>query len=386
MSRADHAPLPPSSADMIWGCPGSVRMQGSQPEQEETEEAREGTAAHWVLSETLLDRPVTIGMIAPNGVPVNEEMIEAIEAIVTDIRDTLAGASPGSLLRVEQKVAAPKLVHKDFYGTPDAYLIDRQRATLHVWDFKYGHRFVEIFENWQLLGYAACIVESEGIADPINWTYTFTIGQPRCYVRDVLDEGGVRPWLARGSIVMGKISNLSAACDIAMSPDAQCRTGPHCLDCLAAWDCEANQRAGGVSVDLIHSQQYSGMDAAAIGLELKVLDDAEDRVKARKNALTAKAQALAERGENIPWHGLKIGETRTLWDKTKVPEAANLVAMFGVPVSRGVALPTPAQCIKQGVDAAVITPYTTKANGAKKLVRIDDNHAAKVFGSRRAIK
>lgn len=382
MIEPEHAPLAPSSAH-VWGpdgCPGSVAMQAAQPPQEETDEAREGVAAHWLLSEILSGRTVGDGAVAPNGVPVNDEMHEAVAEIVTDVQDTVKAWQEGDVYLVEQRVAAPR-IHKDNWGTPDVVFIHRARKTIHIWDFKYGHRFVDVYRNWQLIDYAACVLETHGIIDWKDWTFTFTIAQPRCYVRDELG-GPLREWFTTGAELVPLLDSLRDAAHAAMTPNAECRTGAHCLDCTAAWDCEANQRMAGACVDLIHLQQPMGMDNMAVGLEAKVLAAAMARVKARLEVLEVKALEAISRGEQIPWHKMEFSQTRTLWDKTKQAEAAGLVQMFGVDVQLGVALPTPAQCIKQGVDETVIKPYTTKASGAKKLVRVNENSAAKVFGRR----
>lgn len=54
MAIVDHALLAPSSAH-IWaaegGCRASVRMQQQYPQPEDSDEAREGTAAHHYVSE-----------------------------------------------------------------------------------------------------------------------------------------------------------------------------------------------------------------------------------------------------------------------------------------------------------------------------------------------
>lgn len=378
-----HAPLPPSSA-YLWGpggCPGAMQMQSNQPPEEETEESREGDAAHWLLCQTLRKVTVPADAIAPNGVPINDEMREAIGEIVDDVGRTLAGLKDGDYFQNEVYGAAPTLVHPDNGGTADVEAIFWSSKTYHNWDFKYGHGFVDVYENAQLINYGAIAIESHKIPDPENWTFVFNIAQPRCYARDELG-GTLRTWLVGGERLMELVHALSAAAYAASDPNAPCSTGDHCKHCRAAWDCEANQRAGGASIDLIHQQQSLGMDERAIGLEAKILAQAIERGKDRLAVLETKALEAISSGKNVPYHQIKFGEGRTVWDKARIPEAASLVGMFGVDVQPGVALPTPSQCIKQGVDAAVITPYTTRNAGAKKLVRVDDKTAAKTFGRR----
>lgn len=380
---SDHARLAPSGSD-IWGpdgCPGSIAMQASQPEQEDTEESREGTAAHWLLSQTLRNVTVSPDAIAANGVPINDEMAESIQELVADVRATVANCQAGDYWQDEQRVYAHKFIHPDNDGTPDVYFVQHSRKTLYVWDFKYGHRFVDVYGCWQLINYAAAIFETEKITDWTDWTVVLTIAQPRCYVKDELG-GTLRHWITSGKELAPLFLRLADAAAATDDPNAPCKTGPHCLDCRAAWDCTANLRAGGAVVDVVYGQQYEGMGLAAMGLYAKTLAAALKRGKDIQAAIDAKILEIVSSGQNVPWHSLDYSKPRTMWDKTRQAEAAAFVQMFGVPVEYGVDIPTPAQVIKLGVDATVISPYTTKANGAKKLVRVDETNAAKVFGTR----
>lgn len=382
----EHAPLAPSSAHR-WGpdgCAGSVAMEARQPEQEPTEESREGDAAHWLLAQTLLKLTVPADAVAPNGVPINDEMRDAIVEMVDDVNDTLKGCQPGDYYQIEQRVAAPGLLHKDCWGTPDAYFVQHSRKTIHIWDFKYGHRFVDAYRNWQKIAYAACIIEDaslEGLGAFHDWSFTMTIAQPRCFERDELG-GTLREWFVAGKDLAPFVAALSYAADAAMLPDATLRTGGHCRDCRAQWDCPANQRAGGAALDVIRAQGSVGMDARAVGLEAKVLADAMDFVKARLSALDAQALALLGRGEAVPFHALGWTQPRLTWEKDRQAAAAKIVAMFGVDVQPGVNLPTPAQCIKQGVDGSVITSYTRRNEPSRKLLRVDDSTTSKILGRR----
>ena len=383
MTDSQHATLAPSSAHR-WGpdgCAGSVAMEARQPEQEPTEESREGDAAHWLLAQTLLKLTVPADAVAPNGVPINDEMRDAILELVEDVNDTLKGCGPGDYYEIEQRIAAHSLIHPENDGTPDALFIQHSRKTVHIWDFKYGHRFVDAYRCWQLIDYAACAIDDAKLTDWRDWSFTLTIAQPRCFERDELG-GTLREWFVSGAELAPLIDALRIAAHAAMEPDAMLRTGPHCRDCRAQWDCPANQRAGGAALDVIRGQGSSHMDPRSIGVEAKVLAEAMDFVKARLSALDAQALALLGRGEAVPFHALGWTQPRLSWEKDRQAEAAGIVAMFGVDVQPGVALPTPSQCIKQGVDGSVITPYTRRNEPSRKLLRVDDTAASKILGRR----
>ena len=81
----DHAPLPPSSAACWVQCGRSVSLCEQFP-QEDTDATREGTAAHWVLSERLQGREVRVGQLDPDGTPVDRDMILAAEEFAKHIQ------------------------------------------------------------------------------------------------------------------------------------------------------------------------------------------------------------------------------------------------------------------------------------------------------------
>lgn len=381
-----HAPLAPSSAHR-WGpggCPASPAMEARYPEDTESEAAREGTAAHWALEQILRGHPdPAIGTLAPNGYPVTREMTEGVRPLVDDIRSTLAAASPGSVLRIEEYVSAAETIHPDNGGTPDCYLLDRLNRRLHIWDFKYGHRQHDPFRHWQMVNYGGAIMDSEGFTfdDILTHNYTFTIGQPRAYHPD----GPVREWHAPGSVVGPMLLQLRVAAHASSVaiPDAPCQTGPHCRDCRAAWDCVANQRVGGASMDVAYAQQSTGMDAAALGLELRMIDAARDRLKARGEALEARVMGLQRNGQNVPHWTLGSTSPRKVWRDGTESEVALMGDLQGVNVRKAeTPLVTPVQAAKLGLDQAVIDEYAYTPKGSPKLEPCDEGSAARVFGNR----
>jgi hypothetical protein len=353
-------------------------MEARYRPSDESEAAREGTAAHWYLSEALEGRFHSVGTLAPNGVPIDRDMQDGAQDLRIDVLDTLRAATPGCTLAIEQRVAAPRSLHRNVWGTPDVYLLDRQAGALHVWDYKYGHKPVSAYRNWQLIAYAACILEAHGISfgEFLTWRFTFTIHQPRCY----RDGGPLDEWHTSGSQVGALISNLSAAADQASKPDALCTTGLQCQNCDAEIHCAANLAAGGAARDVSMAQLPVDMPASAVGLMLRLVQAAQARLKSQAAALEAHAQALIQSGEHVPFYEIGYVNSRERWTADDADVVA-LGELFGVEIATGVKLLTPPQARKAGIDAAVIQQYSEKPSGAAKLKPVDDTAASRAFGT-----
>ena len=385
MAINDHAPLAPSSAH-IWapegGCRGSVSMQGKYPSPEDSPEAREGTAAHHYVTELLQGRDVPLGAVAPNGHPIDAEMVDAAQGILVDVRDTMKAAHEVDL-RVERRVSMAHHVHEACFGTPDVVLIDRPQRALHVWDYKYGHRFVDACRNWQLMLYAVGVLEGEGCYanvaydDPRafrGWRISVTIAQPRNYHA----VGPMREWYLSGEHLADQLPQLRKAAHEAMTPGATLQTGEHCRDCSARHACPALQRAGAIAMDVSLQAQPVDLPAHAVGLELRQIEEAEARLKARRTGLEEQALGLIRGGTLVPFYTAQHASGRERW-KTPAAEVFALGDMFGVNLRKAPEAITPAQARKAGVDETVVAAYAETPKGALRLERVNDDAAKLAF-------
>ncbi len=377
-----HARLAPSSAGR-WGpggCPASPAMEARYPEPEDSEAAREGTAAHFYVSETLLGRACPVGTIAPNGVPINSEMIDSAAEILHDVRSILANeATPGIVARVEEKVSMIESVHPDNDGTPDVYILDLDKRLLWLRDYKYGHRYVDVFKCWQLINYVIGILESNGIpmSDWGGWRIDVAIAQPRCFS----GEGTFRSWGFGGMALIDFAGQLKKAAYEASQPDAPCRTGSHCRDCSAIVPCEANQKAAGICVDLANRQVAADLTPMGLGFQRKMITRAIEMLKARDDGLEAQMLGLIAQGRTVPFWRHEATTGRERW-KLPLEDVIPAIKMIeGVDISKPAAL-TPTQARKAGVDASVIDEYSERPSGAMKLKPVDESDYLKQLGSR----
>ncbi len=379
---AEHAPLAPSSAH-IWGsaggCPGSVQMQQLYPEAEDTPEAREGTAAHWYATEILQGRDVAAGAIAPNGEPITAEMVDCAQGLLVDVRDTLA-AHPGAILRVEQRVYMP-IVHEQNWGTPDVVLIDTAQRFIAVWDYKYGHRYVDPAGNLQLVDYAIGVLrEVVPCADWPNWRVSLNIAQPRNYHV----SGPIREWRTDGGKLLDEyVPQLFEAAKAAMAPDAPTRSNDHCRDCSAVHACETAQRAGALSLDVAGRVTPVDLPPHAVGLELRLIDDAMRRLKARKTGLEEMALGLIRGGTSVPFFTTEYTTGRENWTvpAAEVIALGEIMGVAGLQKEPEAITPNQARIAfkKAGIDGTVIDAYADRPRGALRLARVDDNAAKLAF-------
>jgi len=382
----EHARLPPSGAP-IWapedGCRGSVAMQEKYPEPEDSDEAREGTAAHHYAAELLNGRDVIAGAAAPNGVPINAEMVDCAQALLVDVRDTLRSI-PGALLYVEQRVYMTRHIGLDCWGTPDVVILDVPGKRLLIWDYKYGHGYVAAGRNWQLICYAIGALETAGIyADEgrgwLDWTITVTIAQPRNYH----SSGPIREAVFSGSTLQNRyLPQVRQAAEETRLPEPPLRTGDHCLHCTARHACPALQRSGALSVDVSLRSQPIDLPPHAVGLELRMLEDAAKRIEARKTGLQEHALGLIRGGTLVPFFSTEYASGRERFVASPA-EVFALGDMLGADLRKPVEAITPGQARtalkKIGIDEAVISAYAEKPRGALRLVRVDDNAASLAF-------
>jgi hypothetical protein len=210
--------------------------------QADTPETLEGNAAHWVFAEMLAGRQVSEGMQAPNGVFITDEMIEGAELVVDTVR---AKIPAGTVLHVEEPVAIAR-IHAQCWGTPDIWAFVQQALTLEVIDYKFGHRFVDEYENDQGVAYTAGILDhlaevlgkGPGLLDQAI-KVNFTVVQPRCFYKGA----PVRTWSVQASDLRAHINQLANAAGVALAPNPPAVTNSECVDCPGRHACPALQQA-----------------------------------------------------------------------------------------------------------------------------------------------
>lgn len=320
-----HALLAPSSADVWSMCPGSVTLVSMVPETDKWKsEADEGTAAHWVCEQVLLECVENgywdqnqvkeyLGWTAPNGIVVTKDMIEGAMMYMGEV-DKVAASSMYMNMGVERKVQTH--IHPECAGTPDSDLIEEtdKGRTLHVFDYKFGHGDVPAFRNKQLTCYLDGILWELGADDLsiADLTIHFHIIQPRCFT----ENGPVKEWVfpATSSILDELIRELTAAADEAMSPGAETKSGNHCRYCPARHQCGSARLAALDGVRYQNTASPEVLSDQGISFEAMALDNAMRALKYRLEAIEDEIQSRVSSGKNIPHYSVVRGRGRRAWD------------------------------------------------------------------------
>lgn len=368
-----HSIIPPSSSARRVQCPQSTTLEAIYPEDGDSEEAREGTAAHWALAEQLEGRLVDVGQIAGNGVVLTLEMVQGADLVYDYVVKLLKpfGLKPQDG-QVEKRVNIPR-VHAESWGTPD-YWIMLPDGTLFILDFKFGYRFVGAHENMQLVEYVA------GVTDGVpphreNMNVHAVVAQPRSFHRD----GPIREWATTLLDLRALINVASNAAHEALGPNPRARTGPECRDCRARHACPALQADAMLGADQARKVTPLVLDAASAALEKRIIDQAMERLKARRTGLDEQLTQMLQTGKQVPGYTLARSSGREAWTKPAA-EVIALGELMGIKVAKRQDAITPNQAREAGMHESLVAAMSTRTPGALTLVEDDGSTLRRIFG------
>lgn len=369
----NHAILPPSSAEQWVNCPGWVQMVAFYPDDEDSEEARIGTAVHELCSGLILggDRRPT----ASNGVIYNDEMIECAETYASFCLG-LINKYPNAEYAVETHINID-YVHPENHGTPDFVLVDETAHVIHVVDYKHGMGVVEQYENWQLLDYLVGVMHTYGITEDTNppeWSIHLTVVQPRAFA----DGGIIRTWGLASDQVRPYATRLKTAAHEALSPNAKCHAGDHCRYCSALHACPTAIQTGMLLFDIAGRATPIELSNSAIALQYEIVKSAQSLLKSIESSLEAQITAKIRSGINIPGWKLegKVGNLK--WDKP-LEEVLLIGDLMGIELRKATEAITPTQARDKGLDTETLKDYASRPQTGFKLVKFDSQDASRIF-------
>lgn len=335
-------------------------------EEEAGEPAKEGTAAGEMLAHNLLGRAVRPGMQASNGVYFNEEMQFYTSAIANEIR-----AKAQTQILCEQRIDWQTRSGIWIRGSYDVSFVHEGR--LYIDDLKYGYGIIEVFECWQLLGYAIGeVIRRQSAYEEI----VLRIRQPRPHHED----GDCREWRMSYAELLGYKERIEKRMDEIANGFKQLQTSKSCKYCAAAAEaCPAFSRMYYRGLEVATEFVQDSLTDKEVSRQLDEVNRFTEILKIKKDSITALAISRIGGGKIIPGYLTepKLGD-RT-WKAGVTPKA--LETLTGRKVTEDVLL-SPAKVEKLGVHKNFIAQLVDRRHIGQSLVRKDASKIGdKIFGT-----
>lgn len=353
----------PSSASIWTKCAAYPMLAARMPERPETDEAREGTCAAWLAEQSIRRGCAPTDMIGEahsNGWVVTPDMAHHIAGYVRLLR------SYGGELDVERKVALNDLIE----GTPDAFGVVAN-SELRVDDLKYGMLPVEVYENPQVVIYAAALLRFMSARGVIIRKIRLGIYQPRTWH----PLGVHRTWTLWPEELMRRARLIEEAGWKTQDTNALATPGAHCRYCEAASICSAVTNAVYDATHHMHNAEARQMTAAEMATELDFLETAEAMFKARRETVRFEAEERIRRGEAVPGWMIEQGRGQRRWKA----DEATVALLTGVDPVEG-KMVTPAELERRGADPEIVAKLTETPFTKARLMKMPAGYIAAKFG------
>lgn len=358
-----HAPFAPSALSRLMVCSASFDLCKIAPPQEDTEHTLEGTAAHEVIS-TFYENGelMQVGHKTSNGELVTQDMINGAEIYF----DYVSGLGLTDI-KVESRVTM-ECLHIKCWGTPDLY---SRAGDIHVVDYKFGHSYVEVYKNWQLIAYAAGVCNDKFNPDRVVHLH---IVQPRCYM-----AAPCRVWTTTVGELRAYWNLIRAQLELIDSgKDLTCTVSKECIHCPARIGCVAYKSACNELIEFAEIPSYAPGNIVDQDHELLILEDAVSIINGRIEILKTIIEAELRGGKSAPNYHMKSEMSRARW----LPSAdvKSLGEMMGVNLIKEPEFMTPAQVKKVlPKSAAVIVDSMSERTPVIKLERVNHSEISRIF-------
>jgi hypothetical protein len=352
-----HAPIGFSKLPRITKCPGSRTLEGKAPPEKDTAAAIEGRVAHWVAYQMYNGVNVPVGT-ERDGIKVDEDMIAgAVQWCESIPKGGVA----------EMPVIAPSIHPTDCWGTPDLWFWHEAEELLEIPEYKYGYMIVDEFENEQLIGQAAGIIDTLGYKPK---RIKFTVVQPYGYV-----QNKVRSW----EITAGDFPAYLKPIQDAVADGETTHVGSHCLYCPAREICATFQAGASQVVQFSGTAEPTAVTPAQLGAENTVVTAALKILEARKTVLDAMAEDQLRKGVLVPGWEMKSKPSPLAWlvDKDEVIAAGKLL---GINLTKPAEPITPTQAKdRKLLDEDTLKDLASRPNPSMKLSPISTALTRRIF-------
>jgi len=348
------------------------------PDNDDKTAANEGTAAGELL-QMQLERWEKQPGVASNGVAFDSDMyfytLDVAKRILSKAE------SVGGHVLCEERIDWQVSPNITLRGQYDAAFIGNDNA-LHVTDLKYGWGIVDVFENWQLLGYAiGKVLKMHQAGGVVPSRIVLTIEQPRPHHED----GATRTWELTIEQLWKYKAMIEEKAALVEAGNRTLTTGSKCKYCPAfGGACTAANRTFYNSIETtLNRHVQDDLSNEEIARQLDLVARASEILKIKKDSLEQLAVYRSKQGKIIPGYTIEENYGDRKWKAEMSPEAIKI--MCGVDVMTKTTM-SPRQAEIAGVPKALVGALVTRPFLGPKLKKQDASKVAdKFFGNKPAI-
>lgn len=364
MPPEKHAVLSASSSHRWLNCNPSARLE-EKFEDNETEAAAEGTAAH-ALCEHKLRKMLKLRSRKPTSKYDCDEMDEYTDGYVEFVSEQIAQAKQfckDPLVLIEQKLDFSCYV-PDGFGTGDCLVVADH--LLHIIDFKYGMGvLVDAVENPQMMLYALGALRLFDSLYEID-TVSMSIYQPR---RD-----NVSTWtISVAELNEWAENTLVPKAKLAFEGKGEFSPGTWCTFCKAAVKCRARAETK------LQLAKYEFAEPPLLSDEEieDILGRVDDLTKWANEIVAYAQDAAINHGKT--WSGFKLVESRTIRkysDEEAVAQAASDAGYHDIYKKSLIPITEMEKLMGKKTFAEVLGGLVVKPQGKPTLVPASDKRPA----------
>lgn len=361
MEQGQDIVIRSSSLPRIMVCNGSLSL--NTPPQEDSDVAKEGTAFHELVES--IHKGLLVSETAKNGVIFDGDMYHYANKVLPLIPLDA---------QCETEIEFPVVEGIKVKGHLDYCWEEDGGDTLVVMDIKYGHRIVEIKDNWQLISY--------GIGELVKRQRQYNkiilrVIQPRPHHWN----GFVRDEVLTTEKMFEYYQFMQETLQVYKEGIIRFNTSDKCRYCPALQqECPAINKAFFNAVDVsLNDKVQDNLTDDEISNMLKLYDRVKDIFKVKIDAIQDLAKKRLKEGASIKGYSLQPTFSNRKWVGSLDAEAFKIMSTFDL---REKTLMSPAQAEKKGVPKELVASFTETVQTGFKLAEVDETLLAnKLFNN-----
>lgn len=357
-----------SGLSRIMNCLGSLSIQNII-QSETNDQSRDGTAVGELLTHMIrqrTDKP-QVKPTAENGVIFDNDMWFYAAQMYHSLLESAQGNEITSEVRIDWPTTSGIIIRGQYDAS---YVVG---DTLYVEDLKYGWRIVDVFKNWQLLGYAIGRYFQLSNTHQIN-NIVLRIHQPR----PTHEDGKVRTWSFSIKELEQYYFEIDNRVKQLASGDKTLSTSKSCKYCEGAAHCPALNRSAYAAIDMVLTDwQDRTLTDKEIAEQLDIISRAEELFEIKAKAIKDLAIHRIQNGGVIQGYSYQMKYGDRKWRDGV--SAKSIKMLTGVDIMK-TEMMSPAQAEKAGVNKRFVEGLVMKPSKGLDLVKTDlTNKAAETF-------